>query len=224
MTRRKRAFRAGYITIHRDAIRHLDHELGLSAATCWTLVRLMGIANFETGIVVCSIRWLALEFNCNVKTVRRHLVELKAHGLIDWIDEATNQNVDGQLAIPGFDWLSGVDGAEPLPRMPLVPPVVPSLVPSVVLKRDKRQPTTSEKEPLRTSRTSRPSSTSKPRISKNGNADLRDTEEQEPKPPAKTEPPKTETPEDWERARAKAHSPEFLALLAEEESARTEPA
>lgn len=109
MAYRKRALRAGFITLHRDAINHLDHRL--PDGVCWTLVKLMAAADYENGIVVCSIRGLAIEFNRNRKTVRDHLRLLKAEGLIDWIDEATNQNLDGQLAIPGYDWLSGVKDA-----------------------------------------------------------------------------------------------------------------
>nr|MBA2600729.1 hypothetical protein [Actinomycetota bacterium] len=107
--RRKIALRSGFITLHRDAILHMDDSL--PGGVCWTLVKLMALADYETGIVVCSIRGLAIEFKCDRKTVREHLRLLKAAGLIDWIDEATNQNIDGQLAIPGFDWLSGVKDA-----------------------------------------------------------------------------------------------------------------
>jgi hypothetical protein len=187
----------GFITLSRAAFFELDHEYTLPKGTKYVYVRLAMLVDHRTGGMVFNLADLVEQMNDRRSSVYRAVKRLEEVGLVLW-EPARNQEIAGQLRLPFYGWSLGVEDAD-LPallhrRFTAVSP--PSR------GRNDDPPSTSEKEPLRIQEVKKSRSTSNTRISKSGNADVRDTEEAEP-----------ETPEDWEQARAKVNDPAFQAQL-----------
>jgi hypothetical protein len=105
--------RAGYLTIHRDAVKEL---MSLPPHLWGTLTRLVALAEITTGELRTSLRSLAETMRLSRNTVSSHLTALQQAGLIKWW-EGTNQHDPSRIRIENWAWLIGLDGsAVPTPE------------------------------------------------------------------------------------------------------------
>jgi hypothetical protein len=102
----------GFLSLNRSAIRSLNHDYGLSVGARFLFLMLVDLVDHQTGQLAVSVRWLSAELRLRRNSLSEWLRELREHHLIDWIG-ADRKVWEGQVTIPGYDWWTALEDAEP---------------------------------------------------------------------------------------------------------------